>query len=549
MIGPAAAPGDSAARLLALARTLSGEGRHSDAVVLFDHLSQIAPDSADVLCELATSLAARGRTLEALDALARAKGLGLDEERLRIAIHALTDPAVASFNAHREAGEIEQAEQYASAMVRLIPNGAPMLTAALSCNQALGRWNEVLRYAETLIVLEPDSVPAHAALAEICKVRGDVEGEVGHRIALALSPNNPLHPLLRLRDTHDAASLTLCRQLTPQAEAQVEVLLSAARNIVVEADFGSEWEGWEKHYRLLLAAVDLDAIRAPTPSPAPEPAIAFLSATGASLAWDGVKAAAEHLGAQCVFFAAADEAYVDLYARWYALSVLKYCDIPCLVIVHVIGGAAALEAISERVDVRDERLIFVGDAFDAASVATLCYDAPPKGLIAKPVAHFQSARFQHLGALVRHLALPVFVSDIDLILQRGVADLLERHAGDDVVLNENEVTFNAGSRLTANLLLVYPTPNTLMFLDFLRSVLDASLAGAEVTRWIDQLALLLARHHLMRHGQAPRLGYFDTKSDINNVMYKTYQEHPFRFLSLYHGFDTSSLEGEAGVLG
>lgn len=32
-------------------------------------------------------------------------------------------------------------------------------------------------------------------------------------------------------------------------------------------------------------------------------------------------------------------------------------------------------------------------------------------------------------------------------------------------------------------------------------------------------------------------------------MYRTYQEHPFRFLSLFHGFDTSSLEGEAGVLG
>jgi hypothetical protein len=25
-------------------------------------------------------------------------------------------------------------------------------------------------------------------------------------------------------------------------------------------------------------------------------------------------------------------------------------------------------------------------------------------------------------------------------------------------------------------------------------------------------------------------------------MYPSYQEHPFRFLSLFHGFDTSSLE-------
>ena len=70
-----------------------------------------------------------------------------------------------------------------------------------------------------------------------------------------------------------------------------------------------------------------------------------------------------------------------------------------------------------------------------------------------------------------------------------------------------------------------------------------------MTRWIDQLALLLARHHLMRHGLDPKVGYFDTASDINNVMYTSYQAHPFRFLSLYHGFDTASLEGEAAVLG
>jgi len=46
-----------------------------------------------------------------------------------------------------------------------------------------------------------------------------------------------------------------------------------------------------------------------------------------------------------------------------------------------------------------------------------------------------------------------------------------------------------------------------------------------------------------------QIGYFDTSSDINNVMYPSYQEHPFRFLSLYHGFDTSSLERHPNVLG
>ena len=345
-------------------------------------------------------------------------------------IRTLSSFAVASFNAHLAAGEVEAAERHAAALARIAPQNGPMLTAALECNRTLGRWNEVAGYARALIQVDPTSLAAHSALAEICQVTGDAKGEIEHRMTLALASDNPLHPLVRLRDAHDAASLILCRPLTPEGGSRAERLLDAAREIVVAAEPGSEMEGWEKHYRLLLAATDLAAVRAPTPAPSPaDPDLRFHCAvTGRAIGWAEVGAAAERLGARCVFFAAADEAYVDLYARWYALSILKYCDAPCLVVIHVMGGADRLAAIASRVGVKDERLIFAGDAFDAAAVAAACYDAPPKGRIARPVAHFQSARFRRLGALVRHLERPVFVSDIDLILQRGVADLLDRCA-------------------------------------------------------------------------------------------------------------------------
>ena len=111
------------------------------------------------------------------------------------------------------------------------------------------------------------------------------------------------------------------------------------------------------------------------------------------------------------------------------------------------------------------------------------------------------------------------------------------------MFNENEISFNAGSRLTANLLLVNPTADAQVFLAFLRAYVERELAKPAVTRWIDQVALIFARHHLMARGTAPDIAYFDTTSDINNVMYPSYQANPFRFLSLFHGFDTSSLEG------
>jgi hypothetical protein len=220
-----------------------------------------------------------------------------------------------------------------------------------------------------------------------------------------------------------------------------------------------------------------------------------------------------------------------------------------MAIVHVIGGKGQLKRIAEKVGVDDPRLVFTADDFDPAMATPKIYDAPPKTWTEKPVAHLQSARFQRLGPLLTGLERPVFVSDIDLLLQRGVADLLDAHAGADVVLNENEVSFNPGSRLTANLLLVNPTRNGAAFANALASYLDDRLSRPIVTRWIDQVGLTMARHNLQAHAPGARIGYFDTRSDINNVMYPSFQAHPFRFLSLFHGFDTASLERDPRVLG
>ena len=533
-----------------LGRRLAAEGRFADAGVIFGRLASADPRDLEARRGLVATLSAQGRTLEALTELQAARDLQSDAEVLLADIRDISGPAIAKYNAHLEAGEFAQAEPYAAALAALAPMSGAMLGAALACNQALGRAGAVERYARALLQVEPGNVVARVVLsAAEAEGEPDQDAGIAARMAAALSPAADQHPLLRLRDLHDVASLILCRPLTPASEAQVETILAAARALKVETEPGSEWEAWEKHYRLLLDAIDLAAIRAPTPPAAPEPELTFVSAEGAVLEPDGLRAAADRLNAEVVFFAAADEAYVDLYARWYALSVLKYCDLPCLIVIHVIGGADRLGEIAARVGVTDPRLVFAGDRFDADAVTTRVYDAPPKGLITKPVAHFQSVRFLRLGALLEALKRPVFVSDIDLLLQRGVADLLARAAADDVMFNENETSWNAGSRLTANLMLVNPTANAALLLRFLRSYLEAALAGAEVTRWIDQVSLILGWQHLARHGDAPRIGYFDTSSDINNVMYPSYQAHPFRFLSLFHGFDTSSLEGDARVAG
>lgn len=512
-----------------LALSLDAEGRDKDALLLLRHLADIDPKDAENLRPLVKMLAAAGRQLEAIETLSVLKSVATDMNAVLIDIQNQMPVAIEHFNERLAAGDVEEAEKYAAALVSLIPRNKTLLDAALSCNLALGRKEQAAKYAATLLSLDATHAAARSALAKAAKA----------------APKSDVHPLVQLRDIHDAASDILCRPLTQEGIEKIEDMLTAARALTVAVPPGSEWEGWEKHYRLMLDAIDLPSVQAPTPDAAREPGIKLMSSAGNALDWQGLQAAAKRLGAKTVFFAAADRAYIDLYAGWYIKSVLKHCDVPCLVVVHVIGGSKDLRAAVKSIGIRDKRLFFAGDGFEAESVTTQCYDTPPKGRIAKPVAHLQSVRFLRLGALLQKLKLPVFVSDIDLLLQYGVKDLLDCSAGNDVTFNENEVSKNAGSRLTANLLLVNPTRNAGIFLRYLRSYLERMLGKPEVTRWIDQFALIMARHHVTQRGRNLKLGYFDTSKDINNVMYPSYQENPFRFLSLFHGFDTSSLESHA----
>lgn len=385
----------------------------------------------------------------------------------------------------------------------------------------------------------PTEAPPAAAPVETAL---DVPAELAKAIATARDPHSGLHPLGRMKFYHDAVSLILCEPLTGERIDLYELLLAEGAAMGMESP-GPEWIDWVNHYRVVMAALTDARLADPTP-PAPDdgPQI-FLTGDGRTLDGEGLKVHADALGVQVVFFAAADARYVELYGRWLALSVLKHSDVPFLVVIHVIGGAGKLAEAAATVRIDDPRVVFVGDDFDASAVTTQCYEAPPKGLIEIPVAHYQSVRFQRLGGLLNLLGRPVFVSDIDLLLQRGVADLLEQWSDTDLVLNLNDKNYQAGSRITANLVLARPTAETSILLRWLRAYLDERLSRPTVTRWIDQVALNLARHHLELHAPGARIGGFDTLSDINNVMFKEYVPgHPFRFLSLYHGFDTSTLE-------
>jgi predicted O-linked N-acetylglucosamine transferase (SPINDLY family) len=515
----------SALRQMAVSLNAAGHG--GGAVLLLKQLAVSRPYDAEILCQLSGLLRDQGNTLECLEVLVAAKASGAGAKALAEEVQAVIEPATERFNQLAAANDIEQAVQYADALVALLPDNTAALNTALSCNTALGRAEQATKIAESLICLEPSHQGARNALAA-----GGTKAE---------PMPAPVHPLIQLRDLYDQASTILCSTLTDQGEEQIRQLLAAARDLDVPVPPESEWAAWEKHYRLALQAIEMSATMGACPKQAEKADVSFATAAGKALSWQDVQAAAKKLRVEAVFFAAADKAYVDLYGRAYIDSILEHSDVSSLIVLHVIGGAKELRQTAKAMGIASDRLIFAGDTFDAGSIKTRCYDAPPKGLSPLPVAHLQSVRFLKVGSLLQGLRRPVFVSDIDLVLQRGVDDLLRKFADHDIVLNENGESINAGSRFTANLLLLNPTRNAATFLQFLREYLQKALSRSEVSRWIDQFGIMQARHHLARSNPPARIGYFDVSADINNLMYPSFQEHPFRFLSLYHGFDMSSL--------
>lgn len=438
--------------------------------------------------------------------------------------------ALAAFNEAIAVGDLAGAERLASALAAFSPGNPAVLEAALACNRNLGDAARAGHFARALLALDPHHVGAHLVQLEAALGIGDRAAELASRSALALAAEGALHPLRRLHEAHRAISLHL---LDAPRHRAVQALVAAARGVDPEALPEGEARHWARHYRHLAEAAD-DTLLGRRAEPI---AIASLHrADGRKLTWPGLRRQAR--GAKLVFTVAADAAYLRLYGRPYLGSILRHADLPVVILVHVIGGVRHLAELIRLMDMPDPRILYSADDFAPGAVTTQCHDSD--GPRALPVGHFQCTRFAVARRLLAELRLPVLVSDIDSVLQRGIAELLARFADCDIVLNRNAASEAFGSHITANLLLAYPTGPGLEYLAELQGYLEAALAQPHVTRWIDQCGL-----QACWNVSGARFGWFDTSADINNVMYPRWMPNPFLFLSLFHGFDMASLPATA----
>lgn len=492
-----------------------------------------APHDAAGRRRLIETLMAQGQVAEAMAELAGWRRHGGDMAAMGEVAMAASAATLAGFNRLLAAGDIEAAERHAAALAEVDPGNAALLGAALACNRRLGHGARVRRFARRLLALDPHHLAAHMGMLE-----HQPEDELASRACLALAPERSLHPLRRLHDAHRAISLMLLRPLDAAGWQLLREIVAAARRVDPDALEDQEQRLWARHYRLLVEAAD-PASPPAGDEPPPFDMAPLISTPGAPLSWAQLRRRQLCRAAELVFVVAADAAYLRLYGRPYLLSILRHCDVPALILVHVIGGRQRLAELIRCLDIDDPRLLFTADDFAAGAVTTQCHDSDgPRRL---PVAHFQCVRFAVAERVLAELRRPVIVSDIDVILQRGVRDLLEKFRDRDVVLNRNEASESFGSHITANLALLYPTAAAVGFMSDLRACLTACLAAPHVTRWIDQCGLHLCWQRQASSQAGTRFGWFDTAADINNVMYRRYEANPFRFLSLFHGFEMASL--------
>lgn len=500
-----------------------------EAAALHAHAAQLPTSEARALLRLLAPHhpPARMALLEGGDA-AEALALAPDDGAARRA----AGDALEGFNRAIAEGDLAGAERLAAALAAYQPDNRAVLEAALACNRNLGRTARARRFAAALLALDPHHAGANLVRLEQAEVAGDRAMELAARSGLALAPAGTLHPLRRLHEAHRALSLHLLRPLDAPGRAAVQALVAAARGVDPMELPEGEARHWARHYRHLGEAADAALLGQEAP---PLPVEVLHRAAARPLNWAGLRRQAR--GARLAFVVAADPAYLRLYGRAYLGSILRHADLPVVILVHVIGGAATLPELIRLMDMPDPRILYSGDDFAPAAVTTRCHDSD--GPRALPVAHFQCTRFAMARRALEELRLPVLVSDIDAVLQRGVTELIDRFDGCDVVLNRNEASEAFGSHITANLLMAFPTAQGLAWLAELQGYLQAALAAPHVTRWIDQCGL-----QACWNASIARFGWFDTTADINNVMYPRWMPNPYLFLSLFHGFDMASLPTE-----
>ncbi|MBF0372370.1 MAG: hypothetical protein HQL39_03015 [Alphaproteobacteria bacterium] len=207
---------------------------------------------------------------------------------------------------------------------------------------------------------------------------------------------------------------------------------------------------------------------------------AFLSGLEAGplpeLAMEGALGATD---APLVVVSSCDGGYLDRYGQRFAETLAAAAGMPFHLHLHLIGAdGGRAEDVARRAGV--------------ASLSWTTQRDEARGAGRDRSTYYACQRFLALPRLLRHYQRPVLLLDIDLVVLRPLALLLERAGAADVAAVGGTPLLEPWNQLWADVLLLRPTPATLRFVDLVARYIGHFLDEGSPRWFLDQLALFAA---------------------------------------------------------
>lgn len=379
------------------------------------------------------------------------------------------------------------------------------------------------------------------AIADEARVRGDSQKELQCCLEIYRSQQDKeRHPALRMQNMYHLVSSMLLNPFeNDNYKRAKEIIISVQEepcSYTGTEDELSSVQRFERFYRATFDAVDIDTVFGPSFEVKPWDPMAFFHSDGVPVSVQSLQAYIRDNQIEVIFCSGTSEEYGLRYIEDYTSSIVASCDCKFIVLVCLIGGGDIVNNILEGVPVRNPNLFYcVDNFFDPEGQRSIMQKTKP----APQAVYHASAILIKLSFWIQNFGLPIFMTGIDTIVQRGVKDLLDRTRGMDVVLNMIKEKATMSSQTINNLVMARPTPRAMIFAEFLRNYLGEYATRDLVCSYSDQLILNLARCHLLFNDKSSQIGEFD-EYDINNIMFNKKNYHSafgmikkYRFLNIF----------------
>ncbi len=495
------------------------------------------PASFDVLLLLAKCTAKKMRAREAARILGRLQSFFPDSLAIDNSVVEIVRFASASLNELLAAENYDEAEQLAVALIRLPYVNAGAVAECFYAQNNLARCD---RIADGLIRRDPRTYHRLKGLCAVHQRHTDgIQPHLSRYLALESDPDLKVEAMLHL------AGPLIWETDTDRMEAGMEALISSLPpEDVLTGD-------WSVYYRSILANIDYPFLVGKSLQAGPFPGLRGLAVGNrfvntiqfAEVCSPGVQ--------KTVFLVVADGVYINRYASYFLKSLFRHGGDNVIAHVHVVDVRPdEYASIVARLSAHCEdpaRLVVSFDNINWLSLTGQAFPPPNKTDLTREgqfrITGYQCARFMMLPVIQSLYRCPIVVSDIDLILQRSPEEFLTRCRMDDVVLNCSGYTRSIGASIVANLVYYNATEGARRYVMACASFLVAKLASGRVGVNLDQVALFLTYKRLLKIGGCGMAFFHAT--DVNNNMYKKWEENPFLFFSFFNGwgFDETSVPG------